>query len=156
MNSPAHDVIAFLSDAGVGQFPHVDADWSLSFNGEPPTPDRAITVYDAGGAEPDMNEVEMFRPHLQVRVRAHDAAECFAKHEEIRLLLCSSSLVLSTGFVVLIWPINDMLHLGKDEQSRHITVMSYRTRRVGLVEEDYAQPEDWSDLGDAVEIIPPA
>lgn len=134
MNSLARDVALFLDAESVGAFPPASSGWAISVAQEPASPDDAITVYDTGGLEPDTDELDVFRPTIQVRVRSRDYEGARAKHEVIReLLIMQQPLVLATSSV-LVSASSEIAGIGRDDNNRHILTANYRARRTAKEE----------------------
>lgn len=131
MNSPAHDVALFLAANGVGVFGGATG-WSVNVGVEPETPGTAVTVYDTPGDEPDTDDLNIFRPRFQVRVRDVSYPEAYAKQEQVRdLLILSQPLVFATSRCRVIMS-SDIMALGRDDNNRHILTANYRMMRSAL------------------------
>ncbi len=121
--SPAQDIARFLHDAGHGVI-----GTSIFVGLEPPLPNTCITVYDTGGGDADTDEVDIFTPSFQVRVR-HPSYE--AGHDlatDIRRTLLSLLKRTTNGRVYFGFAITaDVAALMRDERERHVFVASYST-----------------------------
>lgn len=125
MNSPAFDLAKFLEAQGVGTFAtdiHVAV--------EPDTPDDTVTLYDMPGADPDTDELDVYRHAVQVRVRAVDYPSAYARQAQIRQLLTASTPLVANGSRFGgISPVGDIFSLGRDESNRHLLTADYRCLR---------------------------
>lgn len=128
MNSPAHDIALFLAEQGEGYWGG-NREWCISVNGEPASPDDAITIYDTPGGEPDTDELDIFRPSLQVRVRSHSWQKAYNKQIAIRDLLIFDPVDAASSYFELIVMSSDVMSLGKDDSNRHLLTANYRARR---------------------------
>lgn len=132
MNSAAEDIARFLESSSVGEFGGTN-DWAIYAGSEPQTPTNCITIYEYAGEEPDTDELDVFRPGIQVRVRGLDYATAYAKHEVIRDLMILPRTgfdAVSSHFLVML-TMNPAL-LERDNNDRYVLVASYRTRRTNL------------------------
>lgn len=133
MNSPAHDVVLFLAAANVATFGGL-AGWVINANGEPPSPDTAITVYDTGGLDADTDEMDVYQPNFMVRTRAKDQTEAYQKQVDIRRLLVppgdvNPELEMTTSWFTAIVMTTDVLSLGRDGNGNWVFTANFRSRR---------------------------
>lgn len=129
MNSPAHDIAAYLADQGVGALLGA-SQWAINFNGEQASPADTITVYDTGGGSPDTDELDIDQVAFQVRVRATNATDGWVKHRQVRdFLIFSQPLVCDTSVFSLIVQVSDFGTIGTDQSGRHIMTANYIGRR---------------------------
>lgn len=128
MNSPAHDIAAFLAGQGIGTFAGT-ADWGIYVSKEPAAPDNCITVYDTPGFEPDPDN-GVFYPAVQVRVRGNGYQEVYARSEAAR-----DELIIPKGFTqggtryVGVWQQGSIESLGYDDNDRAVLVMNFNIIR---------------------------
>jgi hypothetical protein len=131
VNAPAYDVALLLQTLGAGTFASATG-WSVNVGVEPETPDTAVTVYDTPGDQPDTDELNVFWPRFQVRVRGPSYPAAYAKQEQIRdMLIYTQPLTMQTsrGRVTLT---SDIMALGRDDSNRHILTANYRMMRSAL------------------------
>lgn len=141
MSSPAREIADYLAALGItGDFGG-DADWSVHVSREPANPPNVVTIYDTGGADPEVFTLE--RPGIQVRVRSQDYEAAWEQHRAIRqaLLLPEAEAsgqplerVMGAGRYVQIAPVADILSIGRDDNDRHILVANYLATRQQLEE----------------------
>jgi hypothetical protein len=139
--TPAIELAQWLADQ-LGLVFGSDAEWSFHASGEPEQPDNVVTLYDTAGASPlAIDGADMARPGLQVRVRSTDYLGGVARHKEIRELLVQPGRGLTTetiertigeGRYVSIFPVGDMLSLGRDSNRRHVLVANFQLIRQQL------------------------
>lgn len=123
--SPAQQIVEYLDGAGAGTLGGVGPGWAIYAFAEPSSPENVITVYDGGGGEPEPDQ-DLFRPNFQVRVRALDYTEGYAKQVQIRDLLIAENAVIPMMGIFLT---QDVTPIGKDDNDRHITTANYRALR---------------------------
>lgn len=131
--SPAHDVAVWLNDqGGVGQFPYVSGDWSISVGTEPAQPEQAITLYDTGGGV-DQPDAQFYDPTMQIRVRAKGYPEGFDKATQIRdLLILPTAKIIDAFLYTGFWIFTDVAMIGKDDNDRCIFTFNLRLMREPL------------------------
>lgn len=130
MNSPSHEIALHLASVGVGTFGG-SSPWSIYFASEPASPDDTITVYDTPGGEPDTDELDLFRPAFQIRVRSANYAEAYAKHSTIReILTLPDTITAETSIFIGIEMSTDVAGIGTDDNDRHLLVANYRAMRM--------------------------
>lgn len=121
--TPAQDVARFIEIAGHGVVA------STIFVGlEPEAPANCVTVYDTGGGEVETDEVDVFNPSFQVRVRHKSYQAGYTLAAAIRdslLGLLQAANAGRTYYGVAVTA--DVACLMKDEKDRHVFVASYRT-----------------------------
>jgi hypothetical protein len=126
MSSTAFEVAKFLAASGAGTFAGATG-WSINVSREPVNPPTAVTVYDTGGEGPDTDEQDLLVHNFQIRVRAPNYANAYAKHEEMRALLIGpDSIVMEGTRYVGVWVASDILAIGRDEGDRHLLTANYR------------------------------
>jgi hypothetical protein len=139
VSTPAYELARFLEEQGVGIWGG-NSDWSLHVGREPSDPDNVTTLYDTGGIEPLAVDPYIGQPQVQVRVRAHGTRylEAYELQERIRGLLVQPGAGLVPGALertigvhryVQIFPIADILAIGRDDKDRHIVVANYQLIR---------------------------
>ncbi len=126
--SPAVDLAKYIAARGVGTWA-ADSGWSINVASEPASPETAITFYDTSGGEPDTDELDVFRPSFQVRVRSSNYQDAYAKQVAIRDLLIYDPIETDDYLFSLIVMTSDILPLGRDANNRHLLVANYRSRR---------------------------
>jgi len=130
MRSPAHDIAEYLEDQGV--------DTTVYVNEEPDSPDNCVTIYDTQGAEPPLQDIELYEPTIQVRVRNTDHATGYQKMREIvDLLILPTTRDLGASDdtrYIGIWATTDILSIGRDDNNRHVFTSNYRINRQPLEE----------------------
>ena len=129
MKSPAHDTALFLADLGdFGAFGGL-ASWSVYVGREPLTPVDVVTVYDTGGL-PDALVDNLQEPTIQVRVRAADYVQGYAKAQAARRALQAATGVTIEGGQVVQWiGQGNILYIGRDDQDRCLFTDNYRVMR---------------------------
>lgn len=129
MNSPAYDIALYLVSKGVGAFGG-NAQWAISVSSEAADPSDVITLYDTGGTEPDTDELDLFLPTFQVRVRAADYTAAWNKQKQIRdFLINPAPLIAATSHFITVAMSGDVLSLGFDRLNRHLLTSNYRSIR---------------------------
>lgn len=102
MSSPAQDIAGLISSIGLGEKPsNSELQWHVGYAREPATPRNCITVYNTGGAGADTDELDLFRPTIQVRTRSVSHEEGYAKQVAIMKMLHSISGVTILGNLYL-------------------------------------------------------
>ena len=129
MKSPAHDTALFLADLGdFGPFGGGVA-WSVYVGREPLTPVDVVTVYDTGGL-PDTLVDDVQEPTIQVRVRAADYVQGYAKAQAARRALQAAMGVAIEGGQVVQWiGQGNILYIGRDDRDRCLFTDNYRVMR---------------------------
>ncbi len=129
MKSPAHDTALFLADLGdFGPFGGGVA-WSVYVGREPLTPVDVVTVYDTGGL-PDTLVDDVQEPTIQVRVRAADYVQGYAKAQAARRALQAATGVTIEGGQVVQWiGQGNINYIGRDDQDRCLFTDNYRVMR---------------------------
>lgn len=129
MRSPADDIAHYLETAGVGALAATTG-WAIAIAAEPPDPDNVVTIYDTAGGEPDTDQLDIFTPGVQVRVRCKDYIQAYQKQKDIRALLTlPHNLSMATSVFTTINMTSDVASLGRDTNARFILVSNYRGRR---------------------------
>lgn len=132
MNSTAHDVALYLADQGAGTFGG-STGWVLSANGEPPSPDTAITIYDTGGQDMDTDQQDVEQPTFQVRVRSKSQIDAHQKQVDIRTILVrpgvDPSFVAETSLFTGVDTTTGILSIGRDGNDRYLLTANFRARR---------------------------
>jgi len=124
-NSAAHDIALYLAASGVGTYLGASG-WAINHDGEGISPDNFVTVYNTGGQHPETDELDLDRPTIQVRVRAVDLAEGYAKLRDIRdLLIFPQPIECDTSTFRLITITSDMGKIGNDAGNRHILTANF-------------------------------
>ena len=131
MNSAAHDLALYLDDLSVGTFGG-ENDWCLNVNGEPATPNNAITIYDTGGLGPDTDQLDIERPTVQIRVRGSSFPDAYGKQKLIQGLLIFSSHEMETSNVSGIVQTSDIAAIGRDDKGNHIVTANYQLMRTAI------------------------
>lgn len=144
MSTPAIEIARYLAEQGVTAAHGGNADWSVHVSREPERPDNVVTIYDTAGLDPlvldGVDGGELSQPGLQVRVRARgaDYEAAYLLHKEIRALLVLPDAVvdgeplertIGASHYVQIFPVGDILPLGRDDNDRHILVANYQAIR---------------------------
>lgn len=128
MTSPAEDFKSILLTAGVGSTDPA-TDWGVHVSKEPTSPDRSITIYDTGGAEPNAKHLLDFNT-VQIRVRGDksDYQVTYQKTIDItsQLLGLPKQTVNGTVFSG-VWAVGDIIFLKYDDNNRPIFVSNWRT-----------------------------
>lgn len=135
MDPVCTDIARWL--AGQGDLGPLDgsSDWSVHHVAEPDRPDNVVTVLDTMGAEPDTDEMDIFRPTFQVRGRGLIYPEVHRRMETIRDLLIGSrsGIVCETSRFFLIVLSSDILPLGRiGDRQLWVLVMNFRAQRTRL------------------------
>ncbi len=131
MKSVAHEVALLLSDGTLGG----TSPWSIYLAVEPNSPVNVVTLYDTGGDRPDTDELDIFHPSFQVRVRGLSYPDAYAKQVEIRDELIHSAAFESTdgdSRYESIMATSDILSIGRDENDRHLLTANYQVIREEL------------------------
>ena len=129
MNPPSLDLAKFLAGkSGLGSL-HGSDSWSVHVASEPDKPYSVVTIYDTIGTEPDTDELDVFRPSFQVRVRSRDYTQAFNIQEAVRDLLIMGPVETETSLFSLIVLSSDILHIGTDDNDLHLLTANYRSRR---------------------------
>lgn len=129
MISPADDIAHYLASAGEGTF-NGSSGWAIFVGEEQLEPVTAITVYDTGGAGPDTDELDLFQPTFQVRVRHDDYQIGYAKQLSIcdRLILPDMIETDTSRFVNVVMT-SEIIPIGRDDKGRCLFTANYRTIR---------------------------
>lgn len=131
MNSAAVDIAKHLAANGIGSFggnpAHV---WSINVAREPVEPQNCVTVYDTGGTGPDTDELNLYRPTVQIRVRAVDFQEGYNKQAAIMAVL-HSILQTSLGLMNYLSCVaeTDITHIGPSENNHYLFTANYQIIR---------------------------
>jgi hypothetical protein len=107
----------------------------ISAGREPDSPDRTITVYQTGGEDP-IPDLDIWRPSIQVRVRAEREDIAWNRLDAIRNFLSrdNTNLFVNGTRYIGVWQTTDILPLGHDENNRQRLVANFRTEREPLEE----------------------
>ena len=129
MKSPAHDTALFLAAlADFGTFGGASG-WPVYVGREPLSPVDVVTVYDTGGL-PDVLVDDVSEPSIQVRVRAADYVQGYAKAQAARRALQAATGVTIEGGQVVQWiGQGNILYIGRDDQDRCLFTDNYRMMR---------------------------
>ena len=128
MTSPAEDLKTIITGAGVGST-NPESDWGVHISKEPTSPNRAITLYDTGGAESNPKHLLDF-PSVQVRVRGKKFGyqEAYQKILDVKNeLLGLPSQTINGSLFSGVWAIGDIIFLRYDDNNRPIFVSNWRT-----------------------------
>lgn len=129
MNSPSRDIAEYLASQSVGPLLGT-TQWAINYNGEMIDPADTITIYDTGGGFPDTDDLDIDEVNFQVRVRAVNLNDGWAKHRQIRdFLIFSAPLACATSEFSMIVQTSDFGTIGTDKGERHILTANYRGRR---------------------------
>jgi hypothetical protein len=130
MNSPAHDLAQYLISQGHGTVT-ANEGWAISVSLEPALPKNVVTLYDTGGAEPDTDQLNLYRPTVQVRTRSRYDPEGWNKQDGIRSLFHAvSGLVLGDTRYAGITAETDIAHIGNtDGDELYLFTCNYRVLR---------------------------
>lgn len=123
----SHLIAKLLENAGVGA-PAAQTGWGIFVHMEPTRPDTSITIYDTGSFDPPNPKFLLDHPTIQIRTRAgtHDYPACYQKQLDVRAaLLGFPSQQVDDVWVVGIWQVTDVIHLGESE-GRPILVSNWR------------------------------
>lgn len=135
--SPAEDIAAYLSDNGIGTYPSPDP-WSINIVRMPASPDSAICVYDNGGGEPIVYDVEIRQPLFEVRIRSRLYEDAEAKAAAIFALLCQPATNppparnIGEHRYIGIWLVSEFTSLGRDDNDRVRLSAIFRCNRQPL------------------------
>lgn len=130
-HSPADVLTSILIELGIGTEKSENTDWPIVPNYEPNAPDNVITIYDTEGrlrARRQIDGQQMTQHGIQVRVRGNQPTTLYVKANDITTALDSSintytvTLDSSTYCVQSIGRIGDIVHVGKDEESKNTIV----------------------------------
>lgn len=127
MNSPAADVMQYLSDNTVGTIGGTSG-WSLNTSKEPATPDNCVTLYDTGGFGADY-DVNLYQPTIQIRIRGVGYQAVYEKANEIEALLIAPTSFTKNSRYVGAWNPGGFESLGYDDNDRAILVMNINLMR---------------------------
>lgn len=96
---------------------------------EPTEPDAAVTLYDTGGYDPDVQN-GLDAPTFSVGVRDNGYLAGFGVAEEVRQYLkaITNFTVNGTRYLAF-WPVGDINSLGFDEKNRPRFSLNFRTMR---------------------------
>lgn len=124
--STAVAVATLLANGGLGTFPS-DHKWSINVGAEPELPvDGCITVYDTGGLPPDTDQLDR-RPTFQVRVKAEQYTEGYAKLKAVAAFLQSRYGVVIDGVRYASFEAeSDILSLGRDDRNVFLLTLNFR------------------------------
>jgi hypothetical protein len=125
VSSAAYEMALFLEANAVGSFAG-QLPWSISVNREPVEPIKTLSLHDTGGEGLDTDELATTISAVQVRTRANDYLENYAKQEEVRDLIAINNEILDNWLVFMT---SDIASLGIDENDRTILISNYRIRR---------------------------
>ena len=130
MRPPSHAIAIHLDANGVGTL-GATSGWRLAANVEEATPDDAITVYDTGGSAPVLFDEQLTAPTIQVRTRSHDYAGAYDKQREaFGVLNAIINQVIDGNRYLGAWLTSDIIHIGRDENDRHLLTANYQIERV--------------------------
>lgn len=129
-NSASHDIALYLAAQGVGTFGG-NLDWSIHDGGLPAHPSRAVGVASSSGQGPETDQLDIFRPNIQILTCSKVKTEAYAQQEEIReLLIRNTHIETPTSVFTQIDMVTDFLDIGQDQLQRYVWSANYRTRRV--------------------------
>lgn len=128
MNSPAKDVADHLDDLDLGIVGS-----TIFVAEEPATPNNVITVYDTGGSGDVYQDIELFQPTIQVRVRNLSYPVGYSLIEDIRdSLVLPEAFEINSHHYIGAWLQGDIFSLGKDQNNRYIFTVNFRLERQPL------------------------
>ena len=128
MSSPAKDIADHLKTLGVGV-----STGNVFLNEEPTSPNVCVTIYDTGGTQNVVQDIALFEPTIQIRVRHTSQATGYAWQEDIRDALILPLDFQINGFHYIgVWLQSDIISLGKDQNNRWISTSNYRLQRQPL------------------------
>ena len=107
------------------------ANWVVKKAWMPPSPDRAIGIFETGGQPNDRGQGLIDRPTFQVRVRGPKGgySTARAKIAAARTALETGPLTLQGRYYVQIAANGEPIFLGYDENSRPEIVMNFTAHR---------------------------
>lgn len=130
-NGTAHEIALYVATQGLGVFGG-SAGWVVGANGEPPSPDTAITIYDTGGQDLDTDEQDVAQPSFQVRVRSKSQIDARQKQLDIRAILVRPGEDPAFDGVTLrftaVQLTTDILFIGRDGNDRFLFTANFRAR----------------------------
>lgn len=123
--SPAQTLARTLEAVGIGSIASTEG-WRIAVGRTPADPANCVTLFDAGGARPDTDQMDLLRSAVEVRVRASRYDEGYAKAEAIvTALIVPRPAPAFTG----IFAETDIIDLGLDDNDRHVFTVTYRCLR---------------------------
>lgn len=131
MNSAAVDIAGYLATNGIGSFAgnpqHL---WSINVAREPIDPTNAVTVYDTGGIGPDTDELDVFRPTIQIRVRSIDYNDGLEKQQLIMTALHAllQTTLNLTNYLSCVAE-TDITYIGASENDLYLFTANYQILR---------------------------
>lgn len=131
MNPTSKDIALYLASQGAGLVAYGGEDkWNISYGREPATPRNTVTIYDTGGAGPETDEMNLYRPSIQVRVRAKSFDEGWAKSFAIMsLLIPIAGLSINQSRYVGVTPSTEITHIGMTENDLFLFTTNYEVIR---------------------------
>ena len=130
MTSPAIELAQYLADVGVASSSGGDGAWSVHVSREPLEPPEVITLYDTTGRDLELVDEQLRHPGIQVRVRARDYAEGYAKQQAIfDALAVPTSQIIGAHWYVAVALVGDILSLGRTDRDRHLLTANYLIER---------------------------
>lgn len=126
--SPADDLARYIAGLGLGIFGNSNQNaWAVSVAREPIEPANCITFYDTGGVGADTDELDLYRPSIQVRVRSRDYMEGCNKQQQIRLALHAiAGATINGKRYVGVTNETDINHIGMSENNMFLTTINYQ------------------------------
>lgn len=123
--SLAYRVAQHIQANGIASFPPVN-DWGLSVARELEKPVNTVTVYDTGGDGVDTDEVDVYRPTIQVRVRAADYLEGHRKARNVVSLLNRvGNISMDGGSIAAITATSGINAIGEDDNRRFLFTVNF-------------------------------
>lgn len=129
MNAPSDDIAQYLAAQGVGTFAATSG-WAIYFAKEPQAPDSCVTVYDTSGDSPDPDSA-FWRPSVQVRIRANDYRDAYAKVEDVVNTLTVNAISFAQGGTKYVgaFQFGSPQFIGFDDNDRAIVVVNFNLIR---------------------------
>ena len=113
-------IAARLTSAGV-----VTAGWEVDQLSSQPTPDQTITIYEAGGQEPQGKDRRVRRPAFQVVTRAAPGGTKIASDKAHAVLLALDQQPV-TGLGLFMATQSVPVTIGPDEKGRPLFAVNFR------------------------------
>jgi hypothetical protein len=128
MKPMSEDVKDILTESAAGALGLVFGT-NLFIGTEPPEPDAAVTLYDTGGHDPDIQN-DLYQPTLQVKGRGGNYLAAYATMRAVMAYLTAERNITVGGTRYLaFWPVGDINALGRDEKNRALFTLNFRTMR---------------------------
>lgn len=132
MNSACKDITIFLKeDSTLCNLFSVPASPDIYYSEDPDLPRQHLTVFDSGGFPLDLS-MYYERPTVQIKITALSYDQAYSIAEQVKIVLCgiqNREESDETARYIAIWPMGDVLSLGKNDKGLHMITANYRIHR---------------------------